>query len=404
MTEEDLNRLSKYRNPYINQKQIKKDGDFLLTISPTAKETLRRMDEITYFYNESSLETIFLNELKEIGISDDDLQPIISAIGKSKDSDTCPECGGKIISIPERGEITCSQCGLVIEVRITEDFSSKDLPYLSQFGEDRVRLIQFRNPGVLYHIGPTNLKPRRVDLDRRDFHLSKKRFQSFNKTLKSVLKLYKTKILERATEIVPITIFSIHSPKVNGAKCTYLESNTYVNSVNYGLKFLGVKGGRQSSLELRITEKYQANDGRCYDIIKNAVVEVEKCVELYRGKAVTEPYLRPTLIRLEEGYIKKPIDLLDDQCEKMKTKTECYTSCDLTNAIDPDTKEFKITDTDIREFSLTFNCSPLQSEVSFGGSNSSLTSKTFTCFLPGKNMYKVHELEDSFGYAWVIEK
>ena len=32
----------------------------------------------------------------------------------------CPECGGNIISLQEKGEIVCGQCGLVIRERILD--------------------------------------------------------------------------------------------------------------------------------------------------------------------------------------------------------------------------------------------------------------------------------------------
>ena len=38
----------------------------------------------------------------------------MEVITKQKNFNTCPECGGFLISIPERGEIACCQCGLVI--------------------------------------------------------------------------------------------------------------------------------------------------------------------------------------------------------------------------------------------------------------------------------------------------
>ncbi len=40
---------------------------------------------------------------------------------KKNVSDICSECGGKIISLPDKGEIVCGQCGLVINERIIDN-------------------------------------------------------------------------------------------------------------------------------------------------------------------------------------------------------------------------------------------------------------------------------------------
>ena len=39
-------------------------------------------------------------------------------------SNSCPECGGKIIFIQEKGEVVCEQCGLVISERILDIYHS----------------------------------------------------------------------------------------------------------------------------------------------------------------------------------------------------------------------------------------------------------------------------------------
>jgi len=48
----------------------------------------------------------------------------------------CPECGGEIISIQERGENVCAQCGLVINERIV-DFSHSGKRAFTKFEKDK---------------------------------------------------------------------------------------------------------------------------------------------------------------------------------------------------------------------------------------------------------------------------
>ncbi|MBD3343029.1 MAG: transcription initiation factor IIB [Candidatus Lokiarchaeota archaeon] len=51
----------------------------------------------------------------------------------------CPECGGKIISIHERGEVVCRQCGLVINERILDISHSDKRAFTKQEKDKRER-------------------------------------------------------------------------------------------------------------------------------------------------------------------------------------------------------------------------------------------------------------------------
>jgi len=52
-------------------------------------------------------------------------------------SSSCPECGGKTISIQEKGEIVCGQCGLVINERILDTSHSGKRAFTKQEKEKR---------------------------------------------------------------------------------------------------------------------------------------------------------------------------------------------------------------------------------------------------------------------------
>ena len=54
-------------------------------------------------------------------------------------SDLCPECGGKIISLQEKGEIVCCQCGLVISERILDISHSGKRAFTKQEKDKRER-------------------------------------------------------------------------------------------------------------------------------------------------------------------------------------------------------------------------------------------------------------------------
>ena len=56
-----------------------------------------------------------------------------------KISNLCPECGGKIIFIQEKGETVCGQCGLVINERILDIFHSGKRAFTRQEKEKRER-------------------------------------------------------------------------------------------------------------------------------------------------------------------------------------------------------------------------------------------------------------------------
>ena len=50
----------------------------------------------------------------------------------SKQSNLCPECGGSIILIEEKGETVCGQCGLIINERIVDQSRSGKRAYTNQ--------------------------------------------------------------------------------------------------------------------------------------------------------------------------------------------------------------------------------------------------------------------------------
>ncbi len=54
-------------------------------------------------------------------------------------SNSCPECEGKVISLHERGEIVCGQCGLVISERIVDVAHSGKRAFTKQEKESRER-------------------------------------------------------------------------------------------------------------------------------------------------------------------------------------------------------------------------------------------------------------------------
>jgi len=55
-------------------------------------------------------------------------------------SNLCPECGGKIIPIQEKGEMVCEQCGLVVNERIVDIFHSGKRAFTRQEKEKRERI------------------------------------------------------------------------------------------------------------------------------------------------------------------------------------------------------------------------------------------------------------------------
>ena len=60
---------------------------------------------------------------------------MISKINKT--SNLCPECGGPIISIEEKGETVCGQCGLIINERLVDSSHSGKRAYTSQEKKNR---------------------------------------------------------------------------------------------------------------------------------------------------------------------------------------------------------------------------------------------------------------------------
>ncbi len=54
-------------------------------------------------------------------------------------SSSCPECGGKTISVQEKGEIVCGQCGLVVNERILDTSHSDKRAFTKQEKQKRER-------------------------------------------------------------------------------------------------------------------------------------------------------------------------------------------------------------------------------------------------------------------------
>ncbi len=54
-------------------------------------------------------------------------------------TNSCPECGGKVIPLHEKGEIVCGQCGLVINERIVDTAHSGKRAFTKQEKESRER-------------------------------------------------------------------------------------------------------------------------------------------------------------------------------------------------------------------------------------------------------------------------
>ncbi|MFW9875092.1 MAG: transcription initiation factor IIB family protein [Candidatus Thorarchaeota archaeon] len=55
----------------------------------------------------------------------------------SKQSNLCPECGGTIIFIEEKGETVCGQCGLIINERLVDNSHSGKRAYTNQEKNNR---------------------------------------------------------------------------------------------------------------------------------------------------------------------------------------------------------------------------------------------------------------------------
>jgi transcription initiation factor TFIIB len=78
-------------------------------------------------------------------------------------SNSCPECGGKVISLHEKGEIVCGQCGLVISERIVDVSRSGKRAFTKQEKESRERTgspisILLPDMGLSTIIDKTNIK------------------------------------------------------------------------------------------------------------------------------------------------------------------------------------------------------------------------------------------------------
>ncbi|MFW9784663.1 MAG: transcription initiation factor IIB family protein [Candidatus Heimdallarchaeota archaeon] len=78
-------------------------------------------------------------------------------------SNSCPECGGKVIPLHERGEIVCGQCGLVISERIVDISHSGKRAFTKQEKENRERTgspisILLPDMGLSTIIDKTNIK------------------------------------------------------------------------------------------------------------------------------------------------------------------------------------------------------------------------------------------------------
>ncbi|MFX1327085.1 MAG: transcription initiation factor IIB family protein [Promethearchaeota archaeon] len=78
-------------------------------------------------------------------------------------SNLCPECGGKIILLHEKGETVCGQCGLVINERIVDISHSGKRAFTKQEKESRERTgspisILLPDMGLSTIIDKTNIK------------------------------------------------------------------------------------------------------------------------------------------------------------------------------------------------------------------------------------------------------
>ena len=58
-------------------------------------------------------------------------------VNTSKATNMCPECGGSIISIEEKGETLCEQCGLIINERLVDSTHSGKRAYTNQEKNNR---------------------------------------------------------------------------------------------------------------------------------------------------------------------------------------------------------------------------------------------------------------------------
>jgi transcription initiation factor TFIIB len=84
-------------------------------------------------------------------------------IDLSNISNLCPECGGKIIFLHEKGETVCGQCGLVISERIVDISHSGKRAFTKQEKESRERTgspisILLPDMGLSTIIDKTNIK------------------------------------------------------------------------------------------------------------------------------------------------------------------------------------------------------------------------------------------------------
>ena len=143
-----------------------------------------------------------------------------------------------------------------------------------------------------------------------------------------LLGLWETRVLGSEVITLPIKVFSLHSPRIEGAVCVYSDTDKESSIGVYIIHVFGVGGGGKMETYLQIGADYEARSGSCYKIVKKARIQIERCIELYKGKEC-EPYLSITPIGLERGYEKIPLVAEEDACQAIGESDVEYVCFDL---------------------------------------------------------------------------
>lgn len=269
-------------------------------------------------------------------------------------------------------------------------YADKDLIDIqSEIDEEKIRLRSIpKFHGAMY----------RLD-DRRLTELNKAKFFFTKKYLGKITGLWKTKILEEKEVHVPIRVFTIHTPKVSGSKCKYIETKNNSELISYGISIFGIGSNLHKVVGIKNQNSYTANDGRCYEILKRATFVVEKRVEIFKGKKQCDPYIEVYLKDLDKGYEKK--SLTSDECESLQTNGEYYEGYNLSKAIDPDTCSLEISKFETRNFNIDLGFL-FNTKIGVKAESISNTTKKFSYTLPGGYSYKIFKPQNSFGYVWDV--
>ena len=219
--------------------------------------------------------------------------------------------------------------------------------------------------------------------------------------ISKLLGLWKTQILASDVVVIPIRVFSIHSPKIEGSVCTYSDTDKKSAIGSYTMRLFGIGGGGKMKANLQIGADYEARNGNCYNIIKKAKIKIEQCVELYKGEEC-EKYLRSTPLEIERGYEKIPLDSQNDACTELDEFEEEYICFDLSKARDSDKQTLTISKEMRAEFDLDFDFNLLQTKCGIKVETSSFTEKKLTYVLPGLHKYRGFKLKNDFGYVWSV--